>query len=106
MPIVLATHVDDILVFAKTKEIANNIYKDLTEYSKLEISNLGEIREFLGVEIIRNRSNRSIYLTQRSFINKILERFNKANNKPKELPLPLGVKLDKYLEESTITERY
>ena len=41
----------------------DNLYKDLTSISKLEVSNLGEIREFLGVKIIRNRSKRSIIIT-------------------------------------------
>jgi hypothetical protein len=53
-PIVLATYVDDILVFAKDIMLVNNLYKDLTTTSKLEVSNLGEIKEFLGVEIIRD----------------------------------------------------
>jgi hypothetical protein len=105
-PIVLATHVDDILVFAKDLELVNSLYKDLTS-TKLEVSNLGEIKEFLGVEIIRDRSKKSLTITQRSFINKILNKYNKANNKPKTLPLPIGVKLSKNLEESSTTkERY
>ena len=106
-PIVLATHVDDILVFAKDLELVNSLYKDLTS-SKLEVSNLGEIKEFLGVEIIRDRSKKSLIITQKSFITKILNKYNKANNKPKSLPLPIGVKLDKNLDESsnTIREKY
>ena len=106
MPIVLATHVDNLLVFTKTKTLVDNLYLEITTKTKLDVSNLGEIKEFLGVEIIRDRSKRSLYLTQRSFINKILSKFNKANNKPKNLPLPLGIKLDKYLEESNIIEQF
>ena len=106
--IILATHVDDILVFASSIDLVNNLYKDLATISKLEITNLGEIKEFLGVEIIRDRSRRSLIITQRSFISKILEKYNKLNNKPKALPLPIGVKISKNLEEndSTITKNY
>jgi hypothetical protein len=96
--IILATHVDDILVFAKDIKLVNNLYKDLSRISKLEISNLGEIKEFLGVEIIRDRAKRSLIITQKSFITKILTKYNKLNNKPKQIPLPLGVKLSKNLD--------
>lgn len=107
--ILLATHVDDILVFAKTKELVNNLYLDLTKISKLGITNLGEIKEFLGVEIIRNRSNRSIAITQKSFINKVLNKYNKTLNKEKSIPLPIGIKLNKNLEDlnnNTIIKDY
>jgi hypothetical protein len=105
-PIVLATHVDDILVFAKNLELINSLHKELVTTSKLEVSNLGEIKEFLGIEIIRDRSKKSLVITQRSFISKILNKYNKANNKPKTLPLPIGVKLNKNLESSNIKELY
>ena len=104
--IVLATHVDDILVFASNTILVNNLYKDLSSISKLEITNLGEIKEFLGVEIIRDRKNKSLIITQRSFINKILTKFNKLNNRPKSIPIPIGIKLKKLLEPSSIIKRF
>ncbi|XPS72906.1 hypothetical protein M3J07_005050 [Ascochyta lentis] len=105
-PILLATHVDDILVFAKDITLVNNLYNELVTTSKLEVTNLGEIKEFLGVEIIRDRSKKSLVITQRNFISKLLSRFNKLNNKPKDLPLPIGTKLSKNLEESTVKTEY
>jgi hypothetical protein len=105
-PIILATHVDDILVFAKDISLINSLYKDLTSTSKLEVTNLGEIKEFLGVEIIRDRSSKSLIITQRNFIAKMLNKYNKQNNKPKSIPLPIGLKLSKNLEESSIIKDY
>jgi hypothetical protein len=107
--IILATHVDDILVFAKNIDLVNNLYKDLAKISKLEITDLGEIKVFLGVEIIRDRANRSLIITQRSFINKILEKYDKTQNKPKNIPLPIGIKISKNLEDinnNTIIKDY
>jgi len=105
-PILLATHVDDILVFAKDISLVNSLYKDLSRISNLEISNLGEIKEFLGIEVIRNRSKRSIIITQKSFIANILKKYNKQNNKPKSIPLPIGTKLSKNLAESPIIKDF
>ncbi|KAF1925481.1 uncharacterized protein M421DRAFT_70010, partial [Didymella exigua CBS 183.55] len=89
-PIVLATHVDNILVFAKDISLVQSLYKDLTTTSKLEVTNLGEIREFLGVEIIRDRKKKSLIITQRNFIANILKKYNKQDNLPKYIPLPIG----------------
>jgi hypothetical protein len=105
-PIVLATHVDDILVFAKDISLVNSLYKDLTRTSNLEVTNLGEIKEFLGVEVIRDRKQKSLILTQRNFIAKVLNKYNKQNNKPKSIPLPIGIKLSKNLEESSIIKDF
>jgi hypothetical protein len=93
-------------VFASNTILVNNLYKDLSSISKLEITNLGEIKEFLGVEIIRDRKNKSLIITQRSFINKILTKFNKLNNRPKSIPIPIGIKLEKLLEPSSIIKRF
>lgn len=41
----------------------------------LKINNLGLIRHLLGVEFIRDREKREITLTQRSYIDSVLERF-------------------------------
>jgi hypothetical protein len=108
-PIVLATHVDDILVFAKDATLVNSLYKDLSNIPNLEVTNLGEIKEFLGVKIIRDRSKRSLYITQRSFITKLLNKYNKLDNKPKTLPLPIGAKISRNLdpvEENTIIKQF
>ena len=105
-PIILATHVDNILVFAKDISLVNSLYRDLTTTSKLEVTNLGEIKEFLGVEIIRDRKKKSLIITQRSFVAKILNKYNKQNKKPKAVPLPIDIKLEKNLEESTIVKDF
>ena len=104
--IVLATHVDGILVFASNTILVNNLYKRISSISKLEITNLGEIKEFLGVEIIKDRKNKSLIIIQRNFINKILTKFNKLNNKPKSIPIPIGIKLEKFLEPSSIIKQF
>ena len=64
------------------------------------------MKEFLRVEIIRDRKNKSLITTQRNFINKILNKFNKLNNKPKSIPIPIGIKLESILEPSSIIKQF
>ena len=99
--IIIATHVDDLLIFAKNKQVVDNLYKDLEAVSSLEIKNLGEVREFLGVEVIRDKANNTLYLTQRSFLQRLIKRFNKENLKPRQSPLPPSIKLESNLEKAS-----
>jgi len=46
------------------------LYKNLTRSSKIEITYLEEIKEFLGVEITRDRFKKSLIIIERNFINK------------------------------------
>ena len=62
-PIILATYVDNLLVFTTSLELVNNLNKDLTKSSKLEITDLKDNKEFLSIEIIRHRSKRSLIRT-------------------------------------------
>ena len=104
--IVLTTHVNDILVFASNIILVNNLYKDLSSISKLEITNLGEIKEFFRVEIIRDRKNKTLIIIQRSFIDKIRTKFYKLNNRPKSILILIGIKLEKLLEPSSINKQF
>lgn len=48
---------------------------------------LGELKNFLGMEIQRDLIKKTISLTQTRFIEKCLERFNLAESKPKSTPM-------------------
>ena len=45
-PTILVIHVDTILVFAVNIDLVNNLNKTPTTSSKLEMTNLGEIKDF------------------------------------------------------------
>ena len=100
--VILATHIDDILIFSKNIENIKSLYKDLNK--DLEVSDLGEVKYYLGIEIIRNRQDKSIILTQKGFILNLLNKFNKSELKPTKNPLILGVKLEKNLDQASEKE--
>lgn len=58
----------------------------------------------MGVEIIRDRAKKSLIITQRSLVSKILTKYNKLENKVKIIPIPLGINLSKNLENSKIED--
>ena len=74
--ITVSMHVDDIILTGQTAEL-QAFKKDLS--TEFEITSLGAISFYLGMEITRDRKNRTLTLSQRSYIQKILQlhRFNK-----------------------------
>ena len=90
---IIITHVDNFLIFSSTQEKIDALYSKIS--LDLEINNLGLASYFLGVEIIRNLDKGYTFIHQTAFINRLLDKFNKSDIKPKSIPLPIGLKLIK-----------
>jgi hypothetical protein len=69
----LASHVDDCSAIASSVELEKEIKTVLG--NAFEISDLGEINWILGIAVNRDRSARTIALSQKSYINSILSRY-------------------------------
>ena len=59
--IVVTSHIDDLLVFSKNKESIITLKKELSK--KVDITDLGPTSYYLGIEIKRDRVNKTITLT-------------------------------------------
>ena len=97
--IIITTHIDDILLFSNSKDSINTLYSELSK--TLEISNLGPIKYYLGVEISRDRQDNKLVLSQQAFIGNLLNKFNKLSLKPVKTPTIAGIKLEKNLEQAS-----
>lgn len=97
----IALYVDDLLI------VSNNISELKTFKQQLsslfDMKDLGEAHFILGIEIIRNREEKSTLLSQRRYIDDILHRFGMEDCKPVATPFQSGNKLIKNTEESTST---
>ena len=57
--------------------------------NKYEIQKLGEVEHFLEVRIVRDRSQRKLWLVQDSYIDKMAKKYNiTLSTKPPKTPLP------------------
>ena len=54
----------------------------------LDVANL-----IMGMEIRRDRANKTIWLNKRKYVETALQRFNMQESKPVKVPIPVGVKL-------------
>lgn len=90
----LAIHVDDMkFVFPRGTDYLKQFIQGVS--SRFEVTDLGPVCFMLGIEFIRNREARTIMLTQRGYINTVLERFKMAcpGTKGRDTPLQFGVGL-------------
>ena len=89
-----------MLVFGPNIKEINKIQKELSK--DLELTNLGPISFFLGMEINRNKEERTLLLSQTKYTSNILARFNKNHLNPVSTPAEAGIKLDKNSSEAII----
>ena len=59
------------------------------------MKDLGEAQYILGIKIYRDRSKRMIGLSQSTYIDKVLARFNMEGDKRGHLPMSHGINLNK-----------
>src|SRR4030095_2212749 len=91
--VIIAIWVDDLIIFGKGMDGINKIKAQLKE--ELEMKDLGELEYFLGIQVHRDRKNRQLSISQTSYLNSILERFEMTNSKPVSTPIATGTKLQK-----------
>uniref|UniRef100_A0A3Q7HDS8 Reverse transcriptase Ty1/copia-type domain-containing protein n=1 Tax=Solanum lycopersicum TaxID=4081 RepID=A0A3Q7HDS8_SOLLC len=61
--------------------------------AEFEMKDLGAARKILGMEIIRDRERRKLFLSQRSYIQKVLARFGMSSSKPIDTPSVANIHL-------------
>ena len=83
--IFLLLYVDDMLIAAKSMFEVNNLKSLLSK--EFDIKDLGATKKILGMEIHRDRASRRLWLSQHSYVKRVLERFNMDDAKPLSTPL-------------------
>jgi hypothetical protein len=90
---ILLIWVDDIAVITNTPAEMTKVKAILK--AEFEIKDIGEPRLLLGIEISRDRSTKSITLSQKNYVDTILRRFKMENTSPVSTPLDPHVILAK-----------
>ena len=91
--VIIAVWVDDLVLFEKGMEGINRLKKELN--TEFEMKDSGELKYFLGIQVLRNRKEKRIQLAQSGYTRQILERFDMESSKPMSTPLATGTKLIK-----------
>ena len=81
----LLLYVDDMLIAAKSMSEVNKLKTLLNK--EFDMKDLGSAKKILGMEIRRDRASRRLWLSQCSYVEKVLDRFSMGNAKPVSTPL-------------------
>ena len=87
----LLLYVDDILIAGYQLETVNEIKQWLK--SRFEMKDMGEAEYVIGIEITRDRLNRLLTLSQGSYLETVLKRFDMTICKPTDTPICKSIKL-------------
>ena len=91
--IYVSAHVDDCLIARKSKDIMVSFKKEVL--TRFIGTDEGEVTEYLGCELIRNRSDKTAKLVQRGYDERVLRTFGMWNCKPCATPLDGNSRLSK-----------
>ena len=86
--------VDDLLIFAPTLDTVNDIKRQLN--ARFHVTDLNEVSYILGWKVLRNRTERTIFLHQTKYTNDVLQRFHMTSEThPRSTPMKHGKDLSK-----------
>jgi hypothetical protein len=91
MFIILVLYVDDILLSCSDKNLLHETNGFLS--SNFDMKDLGDASYVLGIEIHRDGTRSVLELSQRSYIEKMLKRYNMHNCSTQHVPVVKGDKL-------------
>jgi hypothetical protein len=99
--IIVVVAVDDLTLASNSLDFLLKMKKELAK--KFEFTDAGDVHWLLGIEIKRNRKLGTIALSQRSYIDMLLERFNLQDANPLSIPMEPSAKLS--VDQCPTTER-
>lgn len=100
----ILVYVDDMLVASKSLLAVTDCKTSISNI--FEVRDLGEARFFLGMEIVRDRSNRTLKLSQRRATAELLEKFGMECTRTRDTPLSASTKLTKESGNNLTTMPY
>ena len=100
--IIIVVHVDDCTIAASSLSLVVELKAQIRKH--IEITDLGELHWLLGIEVTRNHEERTIALSQHSYLELITRRFGFDELKPVSSPMEPHTKLTNAQSPSTGAE--
>ncbi|CAI7873959.1 unnamed protein product [Closterium sp. NIES-53] len=103
-PFYIRVYVDDMILLTADLAELERVKAELG--SRLKCKDLGELQHYLGMTITRNRSARTISLSQGHYLQQVLEQFDMAQGGAQHTPLSIGHHLSPPTSPSTSSHPY
>lgn len=101
--VMLGIYVDDGLLCSNSENTMSKILKHIKEHFEITVE---EANCFVGLQIERDEINNTLKIHQKSYIEKLLKRFNMENCKGQSTPMDVNSKLVKSTDKSTNDDNY
>ena len=76
--LIITLYVNDMKLINADKKAINSVIIELNK--EFKITNLGNLRYYLRIEIVRDRSKRIIKLSQKTYVHRILNKYDYREN--------------------------
>ncbi|CAI7788758.1 unnamed protein product [Closterium sp. NIES-53] len=103
-PFYILVYVDDVIPLTADLAELERVKAELG--SRLKCKDLGELQHYLGMTITRDRSARTISLSQSHYLQQVLERFDMARGGAQHTPLSVEHHLSPPTSPSTSSDPY
>ena len=100
---IIGIYVDDILLAGKSKERMIEVKSVLS--NMFEVKDLGELNYFLGVKVVQNHKDGTIWIGQPTFTESLLNKFQMHQCKSLTTPTDTGTKLVNGTEDSEYVDK-
>ena len=89
--LIVCLYVDDLIYTGKNTAMFDSFKKSMM--AEFEMSDLGMMYYFLGIEVVQ--SSTGIFISQKKYVQEILDKFQMKNCNPVNTPSEFGMKLNK-----------
>ena len=88
---ILLLYVDDMLIIGKNVSMIDRLKEQLGK--SFAMKDMGAAKQILGIRIIRDRNEKKLWLSQKHYIKRVLQRFHMEKAKVVSTPLATHFKL-------------
>ena len=82
--LVVVLYVDDLMIAGNKKATVEHFKRAIAD--RFDMKDLGDLQWMLGMQVTRDRKNRTLEISQKAYIEQVLERFGMANCKSVATP--------------------
>ena len=97
--VIIAVYVDDLIIAGTSLSLVGSVKSDF--HKRYKMKDLGELQYVLGVRVDQNQAQKTIQLSQQTYIVDMLTKFNMLECRVVDTPMESKIKLSKSMAPTT-----